>query len=138
MRAVVGVSVPFVSWPAPPTSLMRSTYGDRFFYILYFQQDGPPEAELDADPRTRWRRCCSARRPAAWSARVPPAVLPPMEGTGFLTMMREPPELPYTGPEGPWLTEEDLDDYAAEFGHSGFFGPVSYYRNLDAELRARR
>jgi len=22
--------------------------------------------------------------------------------------------------------------YAAEFGHSGFFGPVSWYRNLDA------
>ena len=25
-----------------------------------------------------------------------------------------------------------LDVYATEFGHSGFFGPVSYYRNLDA------
>jgi pimeloyl-ACP methyl ester carboxylesterase len=49
VRAVVGVSVPFVQWPAPPVQLMRSIYGDRFFYILYFQQVGPPEAELEAD-----------------------------------------------------------------------------------------
>ena len=48
-RAVVGVSVPFVQWPAPPTQLMKMIYGDRFFYILYFQQPGVAEAELDAD-----------------------------------------------------------------------------------------
>jgi pimeloyl-ACP methyl ester carboxylesterase len=58
--------------------------------------------------------------------------LPPMEGTGFLTQMATPPALPYEGPEGPWLTEADLDAYADLFGASGFFGPVSYYRNLDA------
>ena len=57
-----------------------------------------------------------------------------MEGTGFLTMMSEPPPRPLLGPEGPWLTEEDLQTYADEFAHSGFFGPVSYYRNLDANF----
>ena len=51
VRAVVGVSVPCVDWPGPPTQLMRMVYGDRFFYILYFQQVGPPEAELGADAR---------------------------------------------------------------------------------------
>lgn len=55
-----------------------------------------------------------------------------MEGTGFLTQMVEPPELPFNGPEGSWLTQADLDVYAQEFGHSGFFGPLSWYRNLDA------
>jgi pimeloyl-ACP methyl ester carboxylesterase len=60
-----------------------------------------------------------------------PTELPPMDGTGFLSQMSEPPALPYTGPEGPWLTVEDLDIYAAEFAHSGFFGPVSWYRNFD-------
>ena len=57
-----------------------------------------------------------------------------MEGTGFLTMMPEPPARPFVGPEGPWLTEADLQTYADEFAHSGFFGPVSYYRNLDANF----
>jgi pimeloyl-ACP methyl ester carboxylesterase len=57
-----------------------------------------------------------------------------MTGTGFLTMMAEPPALPFVGPEGPWLTEADLKVYADEFANSGFFGPISYYRNLDANF----
>ena len=64
VRAVVGVSVPFVQWPAPPTQLMKMIYGDRFFYILYFQQPGAAEGELDADPYDiDGARCCGA--PAA-------------------------------------------------------------------------
>ena len=31
-----------------------------------------------------------------------------------------------------WLTEKDIDVYTAQFEKSGFFGPVSFYRNLDA------
>ena len=49
-------------------------------------------------------------------------------------MMPTPPPRPFVGPEGPWLTEEDLQVYADEFAHSGFFGPISYYRNLDANF----
>lgn len=131
VRAVVGVSVPFVQWPGPPVQLMRMVYGDRFFYILYFQQVGPPEAELGADPRTTMARVLYGASGEPMVGREMPTELPPMEGTGFLSMMAEPPALPYTGPEGPWLTEDDLDHYAAEFAHSEFFGPVSWYRNLD-------
>ena len=49
VRAVVNVSVPYTPWPAPPTELFRAQFGDRFFYILYFQPVGPAEAELEAD-----------------------------------------------------------------------------------------
>lgn len=131
VRAVVGVSVPFVQWPGPPVQLMRMVYGDRFFYILYFQQVGPPEAELGADPRVTMARVLYGASGEPMVGRTMPTELPPMEGTGFLTMMAEPPSLPYVGPEGPWLTDADLDHYATEFAHSGFFGPVSWYRNLD-------
>ena len=133
VRAVVGVSVPFVQWPAPPTQLMKMMYADRFFYMLYFQQIGPPEAELGADPRV-------TQGGILWGASGPgrpdeiPTELPPMEGTGFLTMRPIPPELPWSGPEGVWLTEADLDRYVADFTTSGYFGPVSYYRNLDANF----
>jgi pimeloyl-ACP methyl ester carboxylesterase len=132
VRGVIGVSVPFVSWPAPPTQLMSAVYGDRFFYILYFQRQGPPEAELGADARRTMAAILYGASGAAMAGREMPTELPPMEGTGFLTHMPEAPALPYVGPEGPWLTEADLDVYAAEFAHSGFFGPVSWYRNLDA------
>ena len=57
-----------------------------------------------------------------------------MEGTGFLTMLPVPPEMPWSGPEGVWLTADDVDQYVADFTESGYFGPVSYYRNLDANF----
>jgi pimeloyl-ACP methyl ester carboxylesterase len=31
-----------------------------------------------------------------------------------------------------WLSEHDVDVYAEAFEQSGFFGPVSFYRNMDA------
>jgi pimeloyl-ACP methyl ester carboxylesterase len=131
VKAVVGVSVPCVDWPGPPTQLMRMVYGDRFFYILYFQQVGPPEAELGADTRRTMSMVLYGASGEAVAGREMPTELPPMEGTGFLTQMNEPPALPYMGPEGPWLDAAELDVYAAEFAHSGFFGPVSWYRNFD-------
>ena len=132
VRAVVGVSVPYVEWPAPPTQLMNMLYGDRFFYILYFQQVGPPEAELGADPRRTMSHVLYGASGPAVAGRAMPTELPPMEGTGFLSQMSEPPALPYVGAEGPWLDEHDLEVYTREFANSGFFGPVSWYRNLDA------
>jgi pimeloyl-ACP methyl ester carboxylesterase len=131
VKAVVGVSVPCVEWPGPPTQLMRMVYGDRFFYILYFQQVGPPEAELGADARRTMSMVLYGASGEAVAGREMPTELPPMEGTGFLTRMNEPPALPYMGSEGPWLEAGDMDVYAREFAHSGFFGPVSWYRNFD-------
>ena len=132
VRSVVGVSVPFVQWPAPPTQLMKMMYGDRFFYILYFQEPGVAEAELDADAYNSMATVLWGAGGAGFSGRDRTDEAPPMEGTGFLTLMAEPPPRPFVGPEGPWLTEADLQLYADEFAHSGFFGPLSYYRNLDA------
>jgi pimeloyl-ACP methyl ester carboxylesterase len=134
LRAVVGVSVPFVQWPAPPTELMKMLYTDRFFYMLYFQQLGVAEAELDVDAYDTMAKVLYGASGEAFGSRKMPTELPPMEGTGFLTMMRTPPARPFIGPEGQWLTEADLQHYADEFTHSGFFGPVSYYRNLDANF----
>ncbi len=133
-RALVGVSVPFVQWPAPPTQLMKMLYGDRFFYILYFQEQGIAEAELDADAYDSMAKILWSAGGTGFGARDRSTGPAAMEGTGFLTQMNEPPARPFVGPEGPWLTEADLTTYAAEFSHSGFFGPVSYYRNLDANF----
>ena len=132
VRAVVAVSVPYLEWPAPPTDLFKMIYGDRFFYILYFQQVGPPEAELGADARKTMSQVLYSASGVGVANRVRPTEQPLMEGTGFLTLMVEPPALPFTGPEGPWLTQADLDVYVDEFEYSGYFGPCSWYRNLDA------
>ena len=51
-RAVVGMSVPFSQrGPMPPTQLFKQVFKDNFFYILYFQEPGVAEAELEADVR---------------------------------------------------------------------------------------
>lgn len=125
-RGVVGLSVPFVHWPAPPIPLMQATYGDRFFYILYFQRPDEAEREMEADVR---RTMAGVLWGASGQGFAPRGDLPPMEGTGFLTGMPTPPPLPWS-----WLTEADLDQYVEEFTASGYFGPVSYYRNLDANF----
>jgi pimeloyl-ACP methyl ester carboxylesterase len=48
----------------------------------------------------------------------------PRQG-GFLTRVLNPATLP------PWLTEADVDFYAAEFARTGFRGGLNWYRNID-------
>jgi pimeloyl-ACP methyl ester carboxylesterase len=123
--AVVGVSVPYTAWPAPPTELMKAMWSDRFFYILYFQPVGPAERELEADVRRTMHQFLWGASGEMYKGM--PTEFPPMEGTGFLDMFKDVPEhLPS------WLTAADLDHYVEQFTNSGFFGPVSWYRNLDA------
>jgi pimeloyl-ACP methyl ester carboxylesterase len=124
LRAVVGVSVPYVQWPAPPTQLFQMAYGDRFFYMTYFQTVGPAEHELEADVRTTMATVLWG---ASGEGFRPPTEQVAAAGTGFLTQMPTPPPLPWS-----WLDEAELARYVDAFEHSGFFGPISYYRNLDA------
>ena len=122
VRAVVAASVPAVDWPAPPTQLMKMVHQDNFFYILYFQPVGPAENELEANPRATLEK-------VLWSASGDgsgPSKRVPMEGNGFLTHLPTPPALPWG-----WLSDTDLRHYADEFARTGFFGPLSYYRNFD-------
>lgn len=123
-RGVVGMSVPFVPRaPMPPTKLMKAMAGERFLYILYFQEPGKAERELDADARRTMRMMlysASGSLPPdhAWNFDLP-------KTAGFLTGMVEPKTLPA------WLTEADLDVYATEFGRTGFRGGLNWYRNFD-------
>ncbi len=129
VKAVVGVSVPFTDWPMSPTQLFKAIFGDQFFYMLYFQEVGPAEAELGADPRDTMGKLLWGASGDGMSGSDATPEPRPAEGTGFLTGMGDTPPLPWS-----WLTEADLDRYSAEFTRSGFFGPVSYYRNLDANF----
>jgi pimeloyl-ACP methyl ester carboxylesterase len=134
-RAAVAVSVPFANWPAPPTAIFKHLHGDNFFYILYFQPVGPAETELGRDARLTMRRIL-------WSASgdVPESTIMtqreprPAATTGFTDVMLEPPN----GVLPSWCTPNDLDVYTETFEESGFFGPVSWYRNLDANYERTR
>ncbi|HTO69402.1 MAG TPA: alpha/beta hydrolase [Myxococcota bacterium] len=124
VRGVVGVSVPFFPrGPLPPTQMFKALAGDNFMYILYFQEPGKAERELDRDPARTMRTLlysASGSLPREALARAP---LP--KTAGFLDAMVEPPKLPS------WLSQADLDFYTAEFARAGFRGGLNWYRNFD-------
>ncbi len=134
VRAVVNASVPYTEWPAPPTDVFKATSGDRFFYILYFQEVGPPEAELEADVERTMRTILWSASGDGYPAHPPPP--PPAAGTGFLGAMAAAAPVPIELPA--WLGDDDLAVYVDAFEASGFFGPLSWYRNLDHNYRLVR
>lgn len=122
-RAVAALSVPLLPRArARPTDQMKKIFGDDFFYQLYFQQPGVAEAELERDVRATLRRVLFSAS-AAGRARLERGAA--RQAKCFLDTTIEPETLPT------WLSEADLDHYAAEFQRSGFRGPLNWYRNID-------
>lgn len=128
-RAIMAASVPWTPWPAPPTDVLRAQYGDDFFYILYFQIPDVPETELDADPR---RFILSIAHMASGEGmRSIVGTSMPAEGTQLTEYFEQLIGGRLETVPG-WMTESDLETYTEHFTASGFFGPISWYRNLDA------
>jgi pimeloyl-ACP methyl ester carboxylesterase len=131
-RAVVSLSVPYrPRSPANPTSLMPQT-ADAQFYQLYFQAPGVAEAEFEKDPRLTLRAnlfggsgegVTAIRAMNAASGKPPSVGMVPRSG-GMLPSGVQVP-LPS------WLSEADLEVYAAQFARCRFRGPLNYYRNVD-------
>lgn len=131
VAGVINVSVPYTPWPMQPTELFRAAYADRFFYMLYFQEVGPVEAELDADIARSLRTIIWGGAGEMARPPTPPEELPPLEGNGLLDTWADGVDIADHLP--PWLAEEDFAHYVEQFTASGFFGPISWYRNLDAD-----
>ncbi len=126
-EAIYNMSVPYSHASGPPTEIFRHMFGDGFFYMLYFQDVGPAEAEFDADPRRYVRTMLYSASGEGMANPSPLVTNAPAQGTGFLDILTPPPDvLPA------WLTEHDVDVYTEGLRQGGLFGPVSFYRNLDA------
>ncbi len=125
-HAVILMSVPYSprNWESTsPTDGMKMMAGDNEFYILYFQEPGKAEKDLDTNvrentikafyslsgdaiPEKRWRFLFN-------------------KGENFTDTIYMPDSLPG------WLTEEDVDFFAREFEKTGFGPAVNWYRNFD-------
>lgn len=126
VSSLCNMSVPYSNAPAPPTQIFEAIFEGKFFYMLYFQPVGPAEAEFEADPRLFLRTMLYSAGGEGMAGGTAIADLP-REGTRFMDMLSPAPEkLPS------WITEDDVDVYTDAFKQSGFFGPVSFYRNMDA------
>ncbi len=120
---VVGISFPPVPRPRiPTTQAFRRVFGDNFFYILYFQEPGPADAELARDPATTMRRMMAPPTPDGGAAAM--RMLAPGP-EGFIARMPEPGRIP------PWLEQDEFDHYVTEFTNNGFTGPLNWYRCFD-------
>jgi hypothetical protein len=102
---------------------LKRAAGDRFQYIVYFQEPGVAEREFDADPRALFSRLfTSPDTPLA----LPQLTDPLRAAGGRVARMGAPLSSPS------WLSAADLDHYVNEFSRRGFRGGLNYYRNFDA------
>jgi pimeloyl-ACP methyl ester carboxylesterase len=124
VEAVVGMSVPPVPRSqVPPTKAFRSVFGDNFFYMLYFQEPGPADAELGADTRRTITRMLGGLTRSDDPAAALRMIAPGPEG--FIDRLPEADGLPA------WITPDEIDHYVGEFDRTGFTGGLNWYRNLD-------
>jgi pimeloyl-ACP methyl ester carboxylesterase len=93
------------------------------FYASYFQQPGRAEAEIETDVRSWLAGFYSALSGDA-PEDSPPWFLVSPGGT-----LRD--RMPDARTS--WLSEADLDYYAAEFERTGFRGPLNKYRNIERD-----
>lgn len=127
-RAVTAMSVAYAGVPQRPlTDVFHDlfTAKNRFFYQVYFQEVGRAEHDFDNDPRdflATFYHAISGDVPAgSW----------PMNKTAdqdLLTGLLRPP-----APTN-WMTRADIDYYVGQFEGSGFFGPLSRYRNHERDF----
>jgi len=129
-RALVALSSPWRGRAAEsPVATMQKTFGDNFFFQLYFQEPGVAEQEFDADPRGLLSRLYVS--PGA--ARAAPRITEPKRAAGgMIARLGVPNENPA------WLTPADLDYYVTEFRHTGFRGSLSYFRNMHRNWETTR
>lgn len=106
VRAVAGMSVPFVPRaPAAPIPIMRRHIGEDF-YIVWFQTPGVADEALARDVR----RTLTTKR--VWTA----------EWADEDGATARPPE---------WMSEDELHVYVDAFERTGFTGGLNWYRNID-------
>jgi pimeloyl-ACP methyl ester carboxylesterase len=120
-RAVAGMSVPYSPPSARSLPEVLRRMGLESFYILYFQEEGRAEKELDLDPEDSLAKVyLAASGDAPKGAGF--AIVPP---EGLLAKAPRPEVQPA------WLPQGELAEMAADFRRAGFRGGLNWYRNMD-------
>ncbi|VXC82286.1 Epoxide hydrolase A [Pseudomonas sp. 8Z] len=119
VKALGALSVPFGGRPKRPAiEMMREVYAGRFHYILYFQQPGLAEAELDADIGRSLRLLLGGLGDALL-AQDKPANARLFDGM--------PTDLPLPA----WCSAATFAHYQRTFERHGFRGALNWYRNFE-------
>ncbi len=120
VTAVAGLSVPYIPrGPVAFIDIAKAAYKERFFYQLYFQEQGVAEEEFEANIPVALRKVYFAISGAAplnkWLEQKP-------SDAKLLDGMTDPQPFPE------WMSEKDLQVYIEAFQAGGFGGPLNRYR----------
>lgn len=125
-HAVAHLSVPFLPRRAVrPLVRFFNLTREKHFYQDYFQQPGRVERELEEDVR---RSLLGVLYSASGDCRRSDASFTFAsfpKNTRMVDNLAIPEKMPA------WLTDADIDFFAAQFRKSGFRGPINFYRNFD-------
>jgi pimeloyl-ACP methyl ester carboxylesterase len=119
VEVLATMSVPFAGRPRRPAiQIMRELAAGRFNYILYFQEPGRAEQELDGDiDRTLRMLMYGGKKNLLQQDK-------PADSRLFDDDMQP-------GPLPEWVREEDFAVYCKTFAGHGFRGALNWYRNFE-------
>ncbi len=110
-----------------PTQAFAMAAKQHFLHLHYFQAIGPAEAELGALPAEFLKRLFWA---LSAGGKLGNYVNHPSEGTGYLDVLPEAPDLPWD-----WMSEEDFQTFVDGFTRTDpggyFIGGLNSYRTAD-------
>ena len=123
---VVGLNTPFFPRaPLKPTELMELAAAGKFHYILYFQEPGMAEAELERDVRRSLRGFYQEAQ--EFAATMDPQGAPGVWGPAGGGILDRLPDRRH----GRFLSDEDFEVFARAFIKTGFRGGLNWYRCID-------
>ena len=127
-KAVAAMSVIYSGVPERNfDEVIKEMFDDKnvFFYQSYFREPGRAEAVFDADPEDFIRKFYHLGSGEMDLSTYP---MNKTSADALLDGLHAPEVLPA------WFTKADVDYYVGEFSKSGFFGPISRYRNHTADF----
>jgi pimeloyl-ACP methyl ester carboxylesterase len=128
VAAVAGLSVPYM--PVGDVGFLdmaREIYKDRFFYQLYFQEEGKVETELGGDPLALHKIYFGL---SAAGTDVQFLMNKPADAR-MLDGIAAPDRLPA------WMPEADMAVFVEAFRAGGWRGPINRYRAQDLDFLER-
>ena len=124
VRAVIVCNNPFVGrGRRRPSELWSRLAEQHFLHLHYFQQRGPADEELNAEPR---RFLSSIYSALSGDYHYLDVWKNPSDGKGYLDVLPVAPPHPW-----PWMSTEEFEVFVSEFSRTGFTGGLNWYRALD-------
>ena len=125
ISAVLGLSVPFFPRGKISTiDLFRKIYKGKFFYQLYFQEEGVAEQEFEANIRKYLELTYFSIDARGMRFQKENAINASSKGPNARYLDGIPEFDTYPS----WMTNEDMDYLVSEFENSGMRGPLNRYR----------